>query len=259
METEKITKSLYDDKVKIVFYPDSHRYKLEGSKDWLISATACTGVINKPFLIPWAVGLAGTHLRGFLESTSGPYTADQLLPVIDEALRQHQIKKEEAASVGHMVHAYAEAFALAIISRQEAPNIPEDADEKVKSGINAFLKWFVDHDVKFIMAERMVYSMAHGFVGITDAIATVDGKKMVIDWKTSKAIYAEHQYQVAAYRMAYEEESGIRLDGALIVHFDKETGDCDFKELTDEDHNKDSLAFLACLSLKKREKELAKK
>lgn len=258
MPANKLTVPLYGGEIVIDFYPDSHRYKLQGNKDYLISATACTGIIDKSrFLIPWAVGLTGAHLRSFLESATGPFQAEELYPVIEEALKQHEIKKTEAASIGEQVHAYAESFAKACLAGVDLPGIPEGADERVIAGINGFLSWFTENHVEFMHAEKLVYSKAHGFVGIADAIATVNGKKTLIDYKTSKGIYNEMRYQVAAYRMAYEEEHGS-LEGALILHFDKETGLCNTKPFTDEDQASDAPIFLACYTIKKREKELLK-
>ncbi len=256
---EKITEKLYGGEITLEHLPDSHRYRIEGSKEYLLSVTACTGIIDKSrFLIPWAVGLAEKHLRSFLESNSGPFTIEEIVPVIEEAVRQHQIKKEQAASIGDMVHDYAEAFALAVIHRSDVPSIPDDSDERVRAGINAFLNWFNEHDVRFQYAEKLIYSRVHGYAGLVDAIATVNGKRMLIDYKTAKGVYTEMRYQVAGYCLAYEEENGEVLDGAMILHFDKESGVCTPYEYTKEDFKTDESAFLACLALKKREKELAK-
>ncbi|OQB18185.1 MAG: PD-(D/E)XK nuclease superfamily protein [Parcubacteria group bacterium ADurb.Bin192] len=255
--TETKQKSLYNGTVNITFYPNSHKYKLEGEKTYLVSVTSATGMIDKSrFLIPWAVGLAGTHLWEFLEKVNGPYTKEQLYPVIEEALQQHTIKKEEAADIGSMVHAYAETFAEAMLSGVEAPKLPEDADDKVYAGIQAFLDWYTAHHVKFHATERFIYSKNHGFVGMFDVLATVDGKKILIDYKTSKGVYNEMRYQLSAYRLAYEEETGEKLDGTAILHFDKETGECTMHEYTDADYEADAPVFLACLAIKKRDKEL---
>jgi hypothetical protein len=206
---EKIVERLYGGSVAVEFLPDSHRYRLEGSREYLPSVTSCTGILDKSrFLIPWAVGLAEKHVRAFLESNTGPFAREEIVPILEEAVRQHQLKKEDAASVGGSVHAYAEAFALAVISRSEVPQIPEEADERVRAGVNAFLSWFVSNDVKFVHAEKLVYSQSHGFAGLIDAVADVNGKRMLIDYKTSKGVYTEMRYQIAGYRIAFEEEHG---------------------------------------------------
>lgn len=258
MPTEKQNVALYNGEVKITFYPDSHKYKLDGEKTYLISATACTGVIDKSrFLIPWAVSLAGDYIKNWLATNEGPFLPGQIIPIVDESLKQHTIKKDEAADIGGLVHAYAESFAAVALMGGEVPPIPTDADPRMIAGINAFLNWYVQNDVRFIHAEQLVYSRTHGYVGITDAVAKVNGQTLLIDYKTSKAVYNEHRYQVAGYRAAYEEEHG-KIDGALILHFDKETGECGVHPLNDEDHEKDLPVFLACYEIKKREKELSR-
>ncbi len=252
---------LYDGKVRIEFSQclNGHRYRLDGQKDYLLSVTRCTGIVNKAdFLVPWAVKLAGQHLREFIETNSGPYSAEQLLPVIDEALRRHEVAKEEAAEKGKAAHEYAEKVANAMIVGQELPDLPETEDPNIIAAINAFLEWLTSHRVKFLHTEKVVYSQLYGYVGKFDAVAEVDGKLVLIDFKTSKSVYDDMRYQVAAYRMAYEEEHG-KLDGTMILHLDKETGACTAHEFTDEDQAEDAPIFLACLAIAKRQKELAKK
>jgi ATP-dependent exoDNAse (exonuclease V) beta subunit len=53
----------------------------------------------------------------------------------------------------------------------------------------AFLKWKTDNDVEFLEVERLVYSKQYEYVGRFDLIAKVNGKKMLIDYKTSKGFY----------------------------------------------------------------------
>lgn len=258
-----MTRQLYNGEVVVDFYPASHRYKLQGEKTYLISATGATGMIDKSrVLIPWAVGLTTQHLRAYLEQATSPtFTADELLPVIDEAGRQHQIKKETAATAGSAVHKFAELYAQAKINSTPTPEIPEDESEQVINGIMAFLDWYSGNKVKFLETERLVYSRQYGFVGILDVVAEVNGSKILLDYKTAKGIYTEMHYQLAGYRGAYDEEmdyiKGDKLQGGMILHFNKETGEFATKTFDYEDHLKDYDTFLACLKVKQREKELS--
>jgi len=102
----------------------------------------------------------------------------------------------------------------------------------------------------------MVYSKKHDYVGLLDLIAIIDKKKYLVDYKTSKGIYSDAYFQVAAYRNAYEEETGEKLDGTLILHFNKENGEFAIHERPEEDYQKDLSAFLGALAVKKRKKEL---
>lgn len=260
---EKITQKLYGGEVTIDFYPDSHRYKKAGERTFLISATAATGIIDKSrFLIPWAVGLAGDHMRRHFEESTGPYSSEELLPVIEESLKQHTIRKEAAATVGDKVHEYAEHFGEAKIAGKELPN-PDDfmlgedeADKKITNGIGAFLDWYNAHDVEFLQTERLVYSKENDYCGLCDVTLKIDGKKVVGDYKTAKYVYNEHLYQLSGYWGAIEEEDKEKYDGGVILHFSKEDGTFKAVDVPRDEHEKNLDTFLHCVAIKRREKEL---
>lgn len=254
------TKTLYKGEVEITFYPDSHRYKLAGERSYLTSVTAITGIIDKSrVLIPWAVGLTGAFLRKYLEeAAANNFTKEELYSVIDEALVQHTVKKEAAADTGSQVHDIAQKIGEELRDNLPLSDIGENLPDQVKNGVAAFINWVVDHNVKFIECERMVYSRKYGFVGITDAIIEIDGKRYLIDYKTSKGVYNEQKYQLAGYTIAYEEETGEKLDGQMIIHFNKETGEFTVHEISNEDNNLNKETFLHLVAVKSREKELSK-
>lgn len=239
------TMKLYNGKVEIEFYEKSHMYKFQGEKKRLISVTACTGIIDKSGpLMYWAVNLAKAHLLDNLNNGDG---VDEL--VIEEACRQHQLRKEKAATIGSLVHDWAEKYI-----NKEKPAMPKN--KNVLNGVIAFLKWVEYHKVKFIASEQMVYSRRKDYVGLFDALVKIKGKLCLIDFKTSKGIYPEYRFQLAGYRYAYEEEHGKVIDKNIIAHFDKETGE--FQTVVCEDYEKDVKAFLGCLEIKKRLKQIDK-
>ena len=240
---------LYKKTITLDFWEKPHKYIVRETGLRPISVSTACGVVDKSRpLIIWATKLANSFLKDLLEQ-GAPITAEQ----IDLATTQHQIKKEAAADAGTLVHKYAEEY----ISGKN-PELPKD--EKVLNGVTAFLKWVKENDVKFKESERMVYSKKHDYVGTLDAVGVLKGKTSLIDFKTSGGIYSTMHYQVAAYQMAYEEETGKELSGPrYIVRFDKETGEFHVVNLDEDDKNykKDRQAFLAALTLKKREKELS--
>jgi len=250
MPAEKTTHELYDGEIKIDFYPNSHRYKMQGEKSYLISATAVTGILDKPMLIGWAVGLDLGHVRQYLEERAGDkFTLEELAPILDEAKNIHTKAKDTAATNGSLVHDYAERFAKSIIEGSEAPVIDADWPEQALQGISAFLEWFNAHDVHFHASEQLVYSKELNVVGTTDAVASVDGEHVLLDYKTSKGIYAEHYYQVAGYlKMWNEEHKELQLKGAKILHFNKEDGQ--FKVVDVEHLEIATLAFESLASTK---------
>lgn len=267
--TNKVRFELYNGRVVVDFYPNAHRVKLikvgnlnaaelEKRQKSLLSVTAAVGVVDKSRpLILWALGLCNSHIRQYLEERAGEsFTAEELYPVIEEAIKQHQIKKEEAATFGDLVHSFAEEYAAhKAFGTKSKPTVNPEWPEPVLNGINAFLEWNSKHHVEYLWAERFVYSIEHNYFGFNDNGALVDGKKAVNDYKTSKGVYSDQFYQKAAYWKALEEEDGVPFDLGYILHFNKETGQFEAHPTEREEYEKDFAAFLGCLSVKRREKE----
>ncbi len=256
--TEIIKKELYNGGITINFYPKSHRYKLDGEKPYLTSVTAITGLLDKSrALVYWAVNLDFDWLEERLSDEDE--TAD-IFPLIDEAKKQHTIKKKEAADFGTQIHEFAEQFGKYKLGECEMPVLDKNASQEVKNGIQAFIQWYNDNDVEFIACERMVYSKKHNYVGLLDAFCKVNGELTIVDYKSSKGIYNEMLYQVAAYRAAYNEESpnGEFVEKSIILKFGKEDGKLSERKIDFDDNEKNFKAFLGLLEVKKREKELYK-
>ncbi len=70
------------------------------------------------------------------------------------------------------------------------------------------MDWVNLTDIKWVASERFIYSNLYNYVGICDAIAEIDGKTVLIDFKTSNRIRKlEYGMQTSAYAKAYEEET----------------------------------------------------
>ncbi|KKN06974.1 hypothetical protein LCGC14_1071640, partial [marine sediment metagenome] len=98
----------------------------------------------------------------------------------------------------------------------------ENMKKQIQTGCVGFINWLKKTGANIISSEKIIYSRELGFTGRYDAIIEIDGKRYLSDYKTSKGVYPEHYYQVSAYLGAWEEESGKKLDGALIVAIVKE-------------------------------------
>jgi hypothetical protein len=259
--TNKKISSLYNGDVNITFYPDSHRYKLEGEKSYLVSVTACTGVIDKSrVLMGWATGLARDYFYEKIRDEQ--YTKDEILMMVDEAVGSYKEKQQSALSVGSFIHSWVEAFTEAKVRGEvyEGLLIPEDFTDKMKaqcdSGINAFLDWYNVNDIEYIANERLLYSKSHNYVGHCDAIIrTKDGLEL-LDYKTSNGIYSEYWYQVAGYVQAYEEETGEKIIKGRILRFNKENGEFDDVSITREELDAYIDTFNALVKVKKHLKKI---
>lgn len=239
-KTNKISKPLYRGEVIMDFYPDSHQYRVNG--DRVPSVTGICWIVDKSNqLIVWAVNLYKEYLLRH-------DTIDTA--IVEEWSKRWREVSKEATDIGTIVHDYCEWFACGI--DMPMPEIPQ-----ALNGIQWFLARYKSNEIKFIHTERLIYSRQHNYCGKFDALIERNGKKCLVDFKTSKWFYPlEMGMQLAAYRAAYEEETGETIDSQYILRFDKETGMFEVHECAE--HAKDLEAFLAALTLTKRKKETDK-
>jgi hypothetical protein len=88
-----------------------------------------------------------------------------------------------------------------------------------------FLNFLADFQPIYEATEASVYNRTERYAGTLDAIATIQGRKLVLDAKTGKAVYPEVALQLAAYRYAEfmglpdgSEETMREVDGAAALH-----------------------------------------
>jgi len=236
---------LYKGKEIIKFDEGRHIF-YDAKGNVLLSVTAATGIIDKSgALMGWVAKMMGLYLLS--EKKKGNDRITEAL--VNTAKQEYRRIKEEAADIGTEIHKWVSDWILG-----KKPEIPDN--ERVVNGINAFLKFQKEHKLKWIESEKYVYSKKHNYAGIMDAVAK-EGKELVlVDFKSSNGIYDEMRFQVAGYQIAYEEETGKKIDKRIIARFGKEDGEFEVKEL-DKDPE-DKKVFLACLDVKRRMKELSK-
>lgn len=264
--TEIVTNELYGGEVTINFYPKSHRYKNPDTKQWIPSATTITGKLDKSrALIPWAVGCTIDKMKELMEGGQN-FTSSDIESMLFEAKNAHTEKKESAATVGSVLHDYAETTAkvaqgenidLIDFLKEETRFLTDEEKEKVMSAVKAFEEW--SNTVKLVDTEFVVYSKKHDHVGICDGMVNRSGSTYLLDYKTSKGIYVTHIVQLASYVYAYQEEHREKLDGAMLVHIDKNTGEIkEYMFSMDQMKQAYEGMFLPLLKVYRTEKELLK-
>lgn len=234
----------------IAFYPVRHTYhKIVNGKPErksILSVSGITGIVDKSrILMNWQETITKDFLLNVINSGSQINEG-----LVLEATSLHRTKKDEAADFGTMVHDWAEKFANSQIDGSERPEIDDSWPQEVKNGINAFVDWWLANDIKFEKTEQMVYSNDYDYCGIFDAIATINGKRVLIDYKTSSGVYPEQKMQACGYAIAYEEEYGLGFDQIMILHFCKKTGEFTPHPLSQEEEEQYKRGFIHCLELK---------
>ena len=118
--------------------------------------------------------------------------------------------------------------------------------------LQAFTTWKAQEpNLQILEVEKLVHSDKYGYAGTVDAIGvrTVGDKAgiVILDWKTSNALYPEYAWQASAYAKAWEELTGQPVVDALIVRFDKYKPVFEAKQV----HSIDDCfqCFLSCLAL----------
>jgi len=124
--------------------------------------------------------------------------------------RKHCLKGEdsmgimkEAGRIGTLTHKMIEEFIKG--GRVFLDDYTPNEISQAKTAYYGYYKWQEDNDVKFLETEMKLVSQKYGFGGTFDAVAIVNGKLVICDWKSSNAVHDEFLVQLAAYRQLWNE------------------------------------------------------
>jgi len=193
-------------------WPPTPPYEFE-----VISVTsAISGGLPKPFLIGWAAKMAAecavsdhAIVAAFLEKGDERSAVDHI-----KGARFRDMGAK--ADRGTIVHAAVEAYVAGTpLSKEDIEARLEEArvDKAVRRGaipmVSGVLSFLQDAEPEILWSESTIYSRTHGYAGTADVIGLmhIGGKTgsrvpVVIDIKTSKAIYNETALQLCAYARA---------------------------------------------------------
>lgn len=141
--------------------------------------------------------------------------------------------KQPAADIGTAVH---EAVELHTMGKRDdecravfETRFPFDTEKQAKciSGYEAYLAWAKNFKVQIVEREVQLVSEKHRYGGTPDAIGMIGGELVLLDWKTSNAIYSDYLIQLAAYARLWDEHHPDRpiTGGHHLLRFSKEHGD----------------------------------
>jgi len=128
--------------------------------------------------------------------------------------------RQKAADVGTLTHDLIEAHL-----RGTTPPTCKDKDMLAKAvrAFDSWQSWFDGQDIRVQAFERPLVSEAHGFGGTIDATGlSYDSTFLLVDWKTSKRLYAEYLAQIGGYAILLAENEIAQPKGAVLMRADKE-------------------------------------
>jgi hypothetical protein len=129
------------------------------------------------------------------------------------------------ASVGTHVHRVVEWDILGrIVPTIDIPALYRD---RVKQSFESYLSWKNHTRLEMIRSEVRLISTNLRFGGTIDGVARIDGKRSILDWKTSRQVYSSHLIQLAAYGLLWDSAfPDQEIEGGFhLLRFDKNHGD----------------------------------
>ena len=250
---------IYDGKYE-VSRDTSHKYSIldteSGSTLYPVNVTAATGMVAKPFLVPWATKL-GVDV-GIASVKSGIYGTAGGSSSIDEIYKRAQLHRKLVVKVstdrGSMLHAVLESHIEGQMNGVEITGDPKD--NVVQGVLGNFITWYKQFKkVDWEATERCLFHEELGYIGTTDVLMQVDGESYILDFKTGSRVYPDHALQLSAYAEADFQENGYRRE-RLIIHFDGKKSEKmtvfhekDLEKLTGGEHLDDYRAFKSALGL----------
>jgi hypothetical protein len=164
-------------------------YKVNGKR--VPGVTTVLDVINKPALKKWAndVGLQGIDSATYADALANIGTLAH--EMIQEYLGGPQWDRSE-------------------YTRTEV--------DTAENAVLSFFEWEKVNGVKLETEaiELQLVSEKYLYGGTVDWLGRINGKTWLVDIKTSKALYPENSYQVAAYHRLLT-ENGYRVDGVRVL------------------------------------------
>ena len=118
---------------------------------------------------------------------------------------------QDAADIGTLAHGWIEAH----INGKEVSM--ETLPPQAQAAVRGFLEWEASNKVRYLGTEQTFYHCAMDYAGTADCVAEVNGELSMIDWKTSRGVYANYVIQDWLYALADESEHGDRLYRQVII------------------------------------------
>ena len=243
---------LYNGKIVLKFDDQLHEYTVNNKT--VFGVTSIISIIAKPALLYWAVNQSVEYLKANLQPGVA-FDELQIKNLLDGCKYAHRKNLGKAADIGKMTHHWIEEYIKARINKETPPKRPVNTE--LNNAIDSFFEWAKKNKVQLIASEQKIYSKKYKYAGTLDLEAMVNGKRTIIDFKTSKAIYDDYFLQSTAYLIAREEETGKKYDGGVMIlrlskeDTSKKITSFEVKKVDAENLAMYKKVFLSCLEIYK--------
>ena len=202
------------DDIDLEYDDAKHSYMVGDRK--VPSVTRVVDAVFPKYLVDWAATAGADWWK---ENYGDGENLKNYSDMYDGIRFAHKQISHRAQDIGLEVHKWIELYIkIKMINGDIATEYPE----AVKIPMQNFHDWVESREIEWLACEKKVYSRSWEYAGTIDALAKVNGKLCVIDFKTSAKIYKEYYLQVSAYCNAIGEMMGNLPKLGMIVRLDKE-------------------------------------
>lgn len=186
------------------------------------SVSAIKGILDKPFLLYWAVKKATEFLEEKWQPDT-PYSRDMIESLLDEAKRQHTLRKSSAGEFGTDKHDLVGSY---IGGQLQPDDVQDPSDRKI---LENFIK--VTTGWQWLASEIPLSNKELGYGGTADALAYDENGLLILpDVKTSNFVGADVSIQLALYALALPNDRKLhelweemrKIGEGRILHLNKE-------------------------------------
>ena len=220
----------------ITFNEEKHVYI--HNNEYVVGMSTILGKLASPMLENWKINNQVNAIK--LEMEKQGIALDKIDSIIINARSNARKQNENILSIGSIVHKLVEKWL-------KGEKITKPDNTIVANCFMKFQKFWKKHKLKLVESEKILYS-ERGYCGTLDLIAIDPQKNLwLIDIKTSKGIFINMVHQVHGYKLAYEEQTGKKVNKMYIVRLPKTDEDFEARHiLYKKEHIKAFLGLLSC-------------
>ncbi len=194
----------------ITFNEEKHVYI--HNNEYVVGMSTILGKLASPMLENWKINNQINAIK--LEMEKQGIALDKIDSIIINAKSNARKQNENILSIGSIVHKLVEKWL-------KGEKITKPDNTIVANCFMKFQKFWKKHKLKLVESEKILYS-ERGYCGTLDLIAIDPQKNLwLIDIKTSKGIFINMVHQVHGYKLAYEEQTGKKVNKMYIVRLPK--------------------------------------
>ena len=129
---------------------------------------------------------------------------------------------QDATGIGTLVHYKIECYLKKeLTDKSYIQQFTDEQIEKAGQGFDNFLNWFRQNNIEILYIEPNLISEQWKYGGAPDLIAKMNDKYVLIDWKSSRKIYAEYFLQLGGYVNLISENYDFLCQEIHILRFSK--------------------------------------